>query len=242
MQKRIALLREEKELTKERDRVSKLRRELPWVKIEKSYTFHRCSGPPVTLSDLFGDKSQLIVVHFMFAEDWDEGCKSCSYLADMYDRCPPHLGERDVAFVACSTASPEKLERYKRKLGWSFDWVSSGKTDFNHDFNVTFSQDEVKEDGLKNYNFGTAHCPATEAPGMSVFYKDDQGQIYHTYSTFARGLDIFLTAYHFLDCVPKGRDEGSLDYTMAWIKRRTEYSDYVTDNWWSYLMPYGDTL
>mmetsp|Transcript_22696 Transcript_22696/g.69769 ORF Transcript_22696/g.69769 Transcript_22696/m.69769 type:complete len:214 (-) Transcript_22696:231-872(-) len=212
---------------------------MPWVKIEKEYAFQKKDGSQVTLEDLFGDKSQLIVVHFMFGEDWDQGCKSCSYLADMYDRCPSHLAARDVAFVVASSAAPAKLEAYKKKLGWSFTWVSA-PTDFSEDFGVRFTQTQVDDKALL-YNFGTQAPPMTEAPGMSVFYKNQDGQVFHTYSAYSRGLDIFMTAYHFLDTVPKGRDEDQLDSPMTWIKRRTDYSDYVAENWWAFLLPYGDS-
>ena len=221
--------------------MSRLRRELPWVKVEKEYVFQGAGGKELSLSELFGDKSQLIVIHFMYGKDWDQGCKSCSYLADMYDKCPPHLAERDVAFVVCSSAEPKKLEAYKKKLGYSFKWVSAGKSDFNYDFGVTFTAEETQDKEVKNYNFRTSHCSSTEAPGLSVFYKDDTG-IYHSYSTYSRGLDIFMTAYHLLDCVPKGRDEAGLEFPMRWIKRRFEYSEYVADNWWAFLMPYGDSF
>lgn len=154
---------------------------------------------------------------------------------------PSHLAARDVAFVACSSASPKKLDAYKKKLGWTFRWLSASDN-FQKDCKVSFSEEEAADPQCKNYNHGTAHWSSTEAPGVSVFTKRDD-KVYLTYSTFARGLDVFMTAYHFLDCVPKGRDESTFDdKPMTWIQRRTDYSDYVQDNWWSFLLPYGESF
>lgn len=208
---RKELLAKERALTKETDALAKLRRELPWVEC-KDYEFE----PKTTLSELFGDHNQLVIVHFMFAVDWDQGCKSCSMMADSYDKAWQHLAARGVAFAVVSSASPEKIDAYKKQMGWSFKWVTG--TDFNKDFHVTFDENEPGE-----YNFGTtAWDGGTEAPGISVFCKQD-GHIYRTYSTYARGVDSFLMPYRFLDITPKGRDEDHFSYPMAWVKRRPEY-------------------
>jgi predicted dithiol-disulfide oxidoreductase (DUF899 family) len=214
------LLTREKELTRLRDEVSRHRRELPWVKVEKQYVFDGPNGKE-TLADLFGDRSQLIVYHFMFGPDWEEGCKSCSYLADHFDGASWHLPHRDVAFVAISRAPLPKLEAYKKRMGWRFKWLSSHGNDFNFDYHVSFT----KEDEKKNeayYNYQKGEFMMDELPGLSVFYKNENGDVFHTYSMYARGLDILVGTYNFLDLVPKGRDENS-DSTMDWVRRHDEY-------------------
>ncbi len=215
------LLTREKELTRLRDEVSRHRRELPWVKVDKEYVFDGPDGKE-TLADLFDGRSQLIVYHFMFGPDWDEGCKSCSYLADHFDGANWHLPHRDVAFVAISRAPLPKLEAYKKRLGWQFKWLSSYGNDFNFDYHVSFT----KEDEKKNetyYNYGKGEFISDELPGLSVFYKNENGDVFHTYSTYARGLDNLVGAYNFLDLVPKGRDEDQFDFTMEWVRRHDQY-------------------
>ncbi len=204
---RATLLKKEKAFTKKRDQLAAERQALPWVKIDKDYVFEGPKGK-VKLANLFGKKSQLVVYHFMFGPEQKSGCPSCSLLADNFDRSAVHLAARDVAFVAISRAPVKTLGAFKKRLGWSFDWVSSLKSDFNFDFEVS-----AKEAG----DYGT------ESPGVSVFFKDKKGQIYRTYSNFDRGLEDFMTTYRYLDIVPKGRDEGSLPYGMAWVKYNTDY-------------------
>ncbi len=220
---RKAHLAKEKEFTRLRDQLSRERRELPWVKIEKEYVFDGPNGKE-TLSDLFNGRSQLLVQHFMYGPDREEGCPSCSFWADSYDGFIIHLAHRDVTMIAVSRAPLEKLEAYKKRMGWHFKWVSSLGNDFNRDFNVTFTPDEM-EKGTAYYNYGTGGFPVDEAPGASVFYKDGDGTVFHTYSCYARGLDILNGAYNYLDLVPKGRDEESLPYSMAWVRRHDQYED-----------------
>jgi predicted dithiol-disulfide oxidoreductase (DUF899 family) len=163
-----------------------------------------------------------VVQHFMFAPDWNEGCKSCSFWADGFDRMAPHLAARDTTLVAISRAPVQTLGAFKARMGWTFDWVSSADTDFNYDFAVSFRPDEIKS-GEKIYNFGTSGFGVEEAPGISVFYRDDVGSILHTYSCFARGLDMMNAAYHYLDLTPLGRHEEDLSYPMAWLRLRDQY-------------------
>jgi predicted dithiol-disulfide oxidoreductase (DUF899 family) len=218
---RKALLQKEKEFTRARDALSAARRDLPWQKVDTDYVFDGPDGKQ-TLSDLFAGRSQLLTYHFMFDPTWDEGCKSCSFIADHYDPAVVHLAQRDVTMVTVSKAPLDKLQAFRKRMGWSFKWVSSFDNDFNRDYGVTFSQNEV-DSGSVHYNYADTQFPATEAPGLSVFYKDDDGQIFHTYSSYGRGLDIFLTAYNYLDVVPKGRDEAALPYSMSWIKLHDTY-------------------
>ena len=220
---RKAFLVKEKEFTKMRDQISQLRRELPWEKVEKDYEFEGPNGAS-RLSDLFQGRNQLIIYHFMLGPDWDAGCKSCSFIADHFTPAIVHLNQRDVSMVAVSRAPMKVLEQYKKRMGWDFLWVSSFKNDFNQDYNVSFSEEEV-ERGDAYYNYKEKGFPSTEAPGASVFYKDKDGTIYHTYSVYERGLDMFITAYHYLDIVPKGRNESDLSYTMEWLKRHDEYDN-----------------
>lgn len=223
LESRKLLLEKEKEFTKIRDQLSRQRREMPWEKVEKDYEFQGLEGP-VKLSELFNGRSQLIIYHFMFGPDWDAGCKSCSFLADHFDPAVVHLNHRDVTFVAVSRAPLEILQGYKNRMGWKFQWVSSYDSDFNFDYNVSFTDEEMKR-GQVYYNYRNKNFPSTEAPGASVFFKDSDGTVYHTYSVYERGLDMFLTTYHYLDIVPKGRDEDGLSYTMGWIRRHDEYDD-----------------
>ncbi|MGI9480805.1 MAG: DUF899 domain-containing protein [Hyphomicrobiales bacterium] len=221
LEARRALLADEKAFQKERDKLAEKRRALPWVKVDKDYTFDSEDGP-VSLSDLFGGSSQLIVQHFMFHPDWDEGCKSCSFWADNFDRVATHLKARDAAFAAISRAPLDKLVAYKERLGWAMPWVSSHGNNFNHDFNVSFTPDEL-EAGECTYNYHQTKQVGPEMPGFSVFCRTPQGEIYHTYSCFSRGLDPFNPVYQFLDIAPKGRDEDSLAFTMEWLRRNDEY-------------------
>lgn len=222
LQARKALLAAEKAFTHQRDELSRQRRELPWVKVEKNYIFEGPNGPR-TLSDLFGNSSQLIVYHFMFGPEWNEGCPSCSLLADHFDGALPHLANRDVTLVAVSHAPMPKIQAFQERMGWRFPWVSAYANDFNHDYHVSFSKEEMAK-GKVDYNFSQTQFPSDEAPGASVFYKDESGQIFHTYSTYARGLDILVGAYNFLDMVPKGRDEDGLNFTMSWVRHHDRYS------------------
>ncbi len=220
---RKALLAKEKEFTRMRDAISKERRKLPWERVDKEYVFDGPGGKE-TLADLFDGRSQLLVYHFMYGPDWTEGCKSCSFLADHFNPAIPHLRQRDVTMVAVSRAPLEILEAFKKRMGWSFKWVSSLRNDFNRDYQVSFTEEEL-EKGDVYYNYARQGFPSTEAPGVSVFYKDENGEVFHTYSSYQRGLDMFITAYHYLDLVPKGRDEGGLSYTMEWLRLHDEYDD-----------------
>ena len=223
---RKALLAKEKEFTQARDALSAERRTLPWVKVEKPYVFDTPQGKQ-TLADLFGGKRQLIIYHFMLGPGWEEGCSSCSYLADHFDGALIHLAHRDVAFVVVSRAPLPEIEAYKKRMGWRFPWVSSFGNDFNFDYHVSFSKDELAK-GEIFYNYDVIEDPQyqnDELPGASVFYKDTSGTVFHTYSAYARGLDILVGTYNFLDLVPKGRDEDELPWTMAWVRRHDEYED-----------------
>ncbi|HEY1473030.1 MAG TPA: thioredoxin family protein [Pseudolabrys sp.] len=221
LEARKALLAKEKEFSKTRDELSAARRALPWVKVDKPYVFETSDGKQ-TLADLFGGKSQLIVYHFMLGPGWKDGCPSCSYLADHFDGAAIHLAQRDVALVVVSRAPLAEIEAYKKRMGWKFKWVSSFGNDFNFDYQVSFSkEDQAKEKVYYNYAIG--RFPSEEAPGLSAFAKNDAGEVFHTYSSYARGLDILIGAYNFLDMAPKGRDEAGLAYSMAWVKRHDEY-------------------
>jgi predicted dithiol-disulfide oxidoreductase (DUF899 family) len=220
---RKALLAEEKELTKQRDRLSAKRRGLPWVRVEKDYVFEGPEGHQ-SLADLFAGKSQLLVYHFMFAPGWGEGCKSCSYLADHFDGALPHLSQRDVSFVAVSRAHYAEIAPFKQRMGWRFKWVSSHGTEFNRDHQVSFTDEEIRS-GHVLYNYAEGDFPVEEAPGMSVFLRGDIGEIFHTYSCYARGLDAFVGTYSLLDLVPKGRDEGEYAFTMQWVRHHDRYDD-----------------
>lgn len=215
------LLKKEKAFTKQRDALTKDRLALPWEKVETDYRFQGPDGEE-TLADLFDGRSQLIVYHFMYGPGWEVGCKSCSYLADHFDPAIVHLNARDVTFVAVSRAPLEEFQAFRERMGWSFKWVSSHGTDFNDDYHVSFAQEEV-DGGDVYYNYANQAFSSTEAPGASVFYKDENGDIFHTYSVYSRGLDMFITAYHYLDIVPKGRDEEGLSYTMEWVRHHDSY-------------------
>lgn len=220
---RRALLVEEKAFTRERDRLAKKRRELPWVEVKKSYVFRGLTGV-VALKDLFDGRSQLVVYHFMFGPDWQEGCPGCSLLADHVDGARQHFEHNDVSFVAVSRGPIEKLDAYRRRMGWGFRWVSSADSDFNVDFHVSFPTG-TREQGVL-YNFDRQPDPQVdELPGVSVFYRDDAGTMYHTYSTYARGGEMFLTVYNWLDIVPKGRNEANSGTLGDWMKRHDRYEN-----------------
>ena len=219
---RLDLLEQEKALTRQRDAVSRARQALPRVRIDKEYVFQGEKGDE-TLGDLFAGRSQLIIYHFMFGADWDEGCKSCSLIAEGFDGPELHLAQRDVTFLAASRAPLAKLLSFRDRMGWKFEWVSTLGSDFNRDFQVAFTEDEISGDVY--YNYKTGKFPMTEAPGLSVFFKESDGAIYHTYSCFARGLDALMGTYQYLDLVPKGRDEDDLPFTMEWVRHHDRYED-----------------
>jgi predicted dithiol-disulfide oxidoreductase (DUF899 family) len=215
------LLRE-KEYTKLRDKLTAERRALPWVKVEKNYTFDTSAGKK-TLSELFDGRSQLFVQHFMFAPDWDAGCTGCSFSADHVDGANQHLAQHDVKYVAVARAPLARLQAYKKRMGWKFDFVSSAGSDFNFDYRVSFTPEEIVR-GKAEYNYTTIDNTMEELPGYSVFYKNDKGEIFHTYSSYGRGNEELIGAYVFLDMTPKGRDEnGPHKNLMDWVKRHDEY-------------------
>jgi predicted dithiol-disulfide oxidoreductase (DUF899 family) len=216
----------EKELTRARERLAEERRGLPWVKVDKTYVFDGPDGK-VTLADLFKGRPQLVVQHVMFAPDWDVACKSCSFWADGFERMVPHLAARDTTMVAISRAPFAKLEPFRKRMGWTFDWVSSAGNDFNYDYAVSFTPEQQKS-GAPVYNYGTTPFGGEEAPGISVFYRDDAGNIFHTYSTYSRGLDMMNAAYHYLDLTPLGRHEEGLPYPMDWVRLRDQYQPEPT--------------
>lgn len=219
---RKELLAKEKELTRLRDALAQQRRELPWVKVTKQYVFAGPDGPQ-SLSELFAGRRQLIVYHFMYGPDWDEGCPSCSFWADNFEGIPIHLAHRDATLVAISRAPYEKIAAYRRRMGWTFPWYSSYGSDFNFDFQVSYTPEQV-ESGNAEHNYRRTKVLA-ELPGISVFYRDEAGEVYHTYSTYERGLDMLNGAYHYMDLLPKGRDEAELRWTMAWLRRHDQYED-----------------
>ena len=225
LEARKEYLKKEKEFTHLRDELNRQRRELPWEQVEKHYVFEGPNGK-LSLGDLFGGKSQLIIYHFMFGPDWKEGCPSCSLFADGFDGSLPHLRARDVTLMAVSRAPMEKIAEFKNRMGWKFPWVSSNGSDFNRDFHVAFTKEEVAT-GKTEYNYAVNPFPSEEAPGASIFYKDAEGHIYHTYSGFARGLDICMNTYNFLDLTPKGRDEEELAFSMSWVRHHDRYEDGV---------------
>jgi predicted dithiol-disulfide oxidoreductase (DUF899 family) len=220
---RMAFLAKEKEFTRLRDELSRQRRELPWVKVDKQYVFDGPSGKE-TLAELFEKRSQLIVYHFMFSPEWDEGCKHCSFWADTFNGNVVHLNHRDVTFVAISRAPLAKIEPFKKRMGWSFKWVSSFHNDFNFDYHVSFTPEEL-QGGTALYNYKKTNPGETDREGTSVFYKDENGAVFHTYSSYARGIDMTNGAYQYLDLAPKGRDEDGLDFTQAWVRYHDRYED-----------------
>ncbi|MET0387102.1 MAG: thioredoxin family protein [Polyangiales bacterium] len=221
LEARKALLEKEKELTHKRDELAELRRALPWVQTDKPYTFEGEQGER-TLSALFEGRSQLVVYHFMLGPGWREGCPSCSMLADHLDGALAHLAARDVSLVVISRAPYAEIAAFKARMGWRFPWFSSYRTDFNQDYHVSFTPEQAAS-GDAYYNFGANGFPSEEGPGVSVFAKDAAGDVFHTYSTYARGAEPIIGAYTFLDMVPKGRDEASLPWPMAWVRLHDAY-------------------
>lgn len=215
---RLQLLEREKALTALRDEVAAARRDLPWVAVTAQYTFEGPGGR-CTLADLFAGKSQLILYHFMYGAGWEEGCKSCSFWADQYDAIGHHIGARDVAMAVVSHAPLADFAGFKKRMGWRFPWLSSAGTRFNQDFHVSFDE----AGSLVEYNFRETRAHAEEMPGLSVFARDETGQIFHTYSCYSRGLDPLNATYQMLDLVPKGRDEGGLESPMAWVQLHDSY-------------------
>src|SRR5579863_904184 len=218
---RKQLLAKEKEFNRLRDELSRERRALPWNRVDKSYSFNGPNGQ-VSLTQLFEGRHQLIVFHFMFEPEWDAGCKSCSFWADNFNGLPVHLNHRDTSFVAISRAPLAKLEAFKKRMGWNFNWLSSGNSDFNFDYNVSFQPEDLAR-GEVTYNYTPTKTTMSALPGVSVFYRDDDGAIFHTYSCYSRGLDMLNSAYHCLDLVPKGRDEAGLSYSQAWVQHHDAY-------------------
>jgi len=218
---RQQLLAQEKEFTRLRDQLSQARRDLPWEAVTKPYVFEGPDGPR-TLAEMFDGRSQLVVYHFMFDPEWDDGCLHCSFWADNFNDNIVHLNHRDVTLVAVSHAPYPKLAAYEQRMGWSFKWFSAFANDFNFDYHVSFTPAQVAAHAIV-YNYAPQDMEDTEREGVSVFYKDADGQIFHTYSAYARGIDMLNAAYHYLDLVPKGRDEA--DGPQAWLRRHNEYSD-----------------
>lgn len=218
---RQALLAKEKAFTQQRDELSRQRRALPWVKVDKQYVFDAPGGKE-TLAQLFEDRSQLAAYHFMFSPEWEQGCKHCSFWADHFDGMGVHLNHRDVTMVAISRAPLAKLDAFKKRMGWKFKWVSSFENDFNHDYNASFTPEENRS-GTAFYNFAIVNAGHSDREGASVFYKDDGGAVYHTYSCYARGIDMLNGTYQFLDLVPKGRDEDGLKSPQAWVQFHDRY-------------------
>jgi len=217
---RREFLREEKEFFRTRDRIAEKRRALPWVKVDQNYVFESPAGQ-VSLAELFEGRSQLIVYHFMLAPGWEEGCRGCSFVSDHFDGALAHANARDVSFTAISSAPLAEIERFKARMGWTFNWASSHGTTFNRDFRVSFTPAEV-EVGLADYNFGMNEIGADEMPGLSVFALGADGAVYRTYSTYSRGLDLLIGAYNLLDLVPKGRDEDA-EAPMKWVRLHDNY-------------------
>jgi predicted dithiol-disulfide oxidoreductase (DUF899 family) len=221
IEERKKLLAREKELTHLRDQIARERRALPWVRIDKNYVFDTSEGQR-TLAELFEGRRQLLVQHFMFGPGWEQGCPSCSYMADHTDGMNVHLKHRDITFVAISRAPLPDIERFRSRMGWQFKWVSSHGSDFNYDFHVSFTPDEQAR-GEVNYNFGMQPFQSEEMPGISVFYKNDAGEVFHTYSTYGRGVEVMMGAYNMMDLTPKGRDEDRLSFTMQWVRHHDRY-------------------
>ena len=218
---RRRLLEEEKAFTSRRDALSARRREMPWERIEKDYRFVGPKGE-LSLADLFDGRAQLVVYHFMLGPDWENGCKSCSFWADNFNGIDVHLAHRDVTLAAVSRAPFVKIEAFKKRMGWSFAWVSSFGSDFNYDFQASFAPADLAK-GEVFYNFKLQKMSIDETPGISVFTRDGEGAVFHTYSCYQRGLDMLNGAYHFLDLTPKGRDEDALPFTMSWLRHHDRY-------------------
>ena len=218
---RKKLLAREKQLTYLSDEIARERRALPWVRVDKDYVFDTSQGPR-TLTDLFEGRRQLLVQHFMFAPGWEQGCKSCSYMADHNDGANLHLPQRDVTLLVVSRAPLSDIERFRQRMGWQFKWVSSLGNDFNYDFGVSFTPEEMGRDEVY-YNYVMQSFAHEEAPGVSVFYKDDAGDVFHTYSRYGRGVEVMMHAYNLLDLTPKGRDEDDVG-GMGWVRHHDRYA------------------
>ena len=221
LEARRTLLAEEKEFTRLRDELSRQQRSLPWERVEEEYVFDGPDGPE-TLAELFEGRSQLVVYHFMFPPEDEVGCPSCSFWADSFDANVVHLNARDISFVAVSRAPVGKLTAYRDRLGWSFKWVSSGRNRFNYDYGASFDPAE-QDDPV--YNYGTIAPGRADREGMSVFFREADGALFHTYSAYARGIDLLNAAYNYVDLVPKGRDEASGPWSQFWVRRRDEYGE-----------------
>ncbi|WP_418120047.1 DUF899 domain-containing protein [Variovorax sp. 350MFTsu5.1] len=218
---RKAFLAREKELTHLRDQIARERRALPWERVQKNYVFDTPEGKR-TLADLFKGRSQLLVQHFMLGPDWEQGCQSCSFMADHTDGMNVHLAHRDITLVAVSRAPLAKIMQFRERMGWRFDWVSSHGSDFNLDFHVSFTPEELAT-GEVYYNYGKLPFPHDEAPGISAFYRNEAGEVFHTYSTFGRGVEVMMGAYNMMDLMPKGRDERDVPYKMDWVRHHDRY-------------------
>ncbi|OWT58392.1 DUF899 domain-containing protein [Candidimonas nitroreducens] len=218
---RKALLAREKELTHLRDRLAAERRTLPWVRVEKNYVFDTPDGGR-TLADLFDGRRQLLVQHFMYAPGWEQGCPSCSFMADHSDGMNAHLAHRDVTLVAVSRATLPEIERFRRRMGWRFKWVSSYGSDFNYDFGVSFTREQVAQAPI-DYNYGLWPHAYEEWPGISVFFRNGANEVFHTYSTYGRGVEVMMGTYNMLDLMPKGRDESNVEYKMEWVRHHDRY-------------------
>jgi predicted dithiol-disulfide oxidoreductase (DUF899 family) len=216
-------LNKEKEFSRLRDELSRQRRELPWEKVEKKYVFEGPRGKE-TLSDLFGGRSQLIVYHFMLGPGWNEGCPGCSFVSESVDGAVVHVAQRDITLLAVSRATLPEIEAFKKRMGWRFKWVSSFGNEFNFDYHVSFTKDEVTK-GEGYYNYEVSRSIGEERPGASVFYKNEKGELFHTYSTYERGLDMLIAAYNYIDLTPKGRDESGLNHPMDWLRHHDRYVD-----------------
>jgi predicted dithiol-disulfide oxidoreductase (DUF899 family) len=219
---RKELLAKEKNLTRQRDALAEERRKLPWVKVEKNYVFETAGGKK-TLAELFDGKSQLAIYHFMLGPDWEQGCPSCSLLGDHLDGLGIHLAQRDVRLMIVSRAPLDRIEAFKKRMGWTFPWASAYGSDFNFDFGVSVTKENVGKE--VDYNYSPSKFPSEERPGMSVFYKNANGEVFHTYSFYGRGLEDMMGVYAILDRVPKGRDEGGLTFPMAWVRHHDRYAE-----------------
>lgn len=236
---RKALLAEEKAFTRQRDELNRRRLELPWQRVEKTYLFNGPAGQE-SLADLFAGRRQLLAYHFMLGPNWKEGCPSCSYISDHFTGMMPHLNARDITLVAASRAPWPEIEAFQRRMGWKFHWVSSAGSDFNFDFHVSFKPEEI-ERGELTYNYAEmGGTPTEELPGISAFFRDPDDEVFHTYSSYARGLDMLVGAYNYIDIAPLGRNEAGLAHSMSWVRHHDKYDDnYLVDPLAQYAPPKG---
>lgn len=218
---RKVLLEREKELTRLRDRIAGERRALPWVRLSDDYLFDTVDGPR-HLSELFQGRRQLLVQHFMLGPGWEQGCKSCSFMADHLDGTAVHLAQRDITLLAVSRAPLAEIQRFRQRMGWQFAWASAHGNSFNRDFHVSFTPEE-RARGEVYYNYHLTAFPQDEAPGISIFFRNDAGEVFHTYSTFGRGVEVMMGTYSLIDLTPKGRDEAQQAYTMEWVRHHDRY-------------------